>query len=377
MKIAMLGQKRLSREGGIEIVVKELSTRMIKKGYDITCYNRSGHHISDVEHNRTLTGNTYKGVKLKCVPAIGKMGLSAVTSSFFGALLSAIGRYDIVHIHAEGPAFFCWIPKLFRKRVIVTIHGLDWQREKWKGSFGSKYIRFGEKMAVKWADEIIVLSKNVQDYFQDNYERNTTFIPNGICKPTIIKPIEIQKKFSLEKDSYVLYLGRIVPEKGIQYLIEAWQEIKSDKKLIIAGEASHTDAYMMQLKTLAANDSRVLFVGFVQGEILKELYSNSYLYVLPSNLEGMPLGLLEAMSYGNCCLVSNIDECSSVVEDAGVLFEKGSVKDLREKLQKLLNNPSIVAKYKNMATEYVCKKYDWNKVVDETIQLYLKTYTKL
>ena len=171
--VAMFGQKRLSREGGIEIVVKELCTRMARDGYKITCYNRSGHHVSGAEYDKKIE---YKGIRQKYVPTIEKKGLAAVSSSFFAAVYSAFGKYDVVHIHAEGPAFFTWLPKMFGKRVIVTIHGIDWQREKWKSGFGSKFIRQGEKNAVKYADEIIVLSKGVQDYFKKTYGRETKFM---------------------------------------------------------------------------------------------------------------------------------------------------------------------------------------------------------
>ena len=168
--VSMFGQKRLSREGGIEIVVKELSTRMVRDGCQVTCYNRSGHHVSGAEYDKKTE---YDGICQKFVPTIERKGLAAVSSSFFAALYSAFGKYDVVHIHAEGPAFFAWLPKMFGKRVVVTIHGIDWQREKWKSGFASKFIRYGEKNAVKYADEIIVLSKGVQDYFKNTYGRET------------------------------------------------------------------------------------------------------------------------------------------------------------------------------------------------------------
>ena len=243
--VAMFGQKRLSREGGIEIVVKELCTRMARDGYKITCYNRSGHHVSGAEYDEKIE---YKGICQKYVPTIEKKGLAAVSSSFFAAVYSAFGKYDVVHIHAEGPAFFTWLPKMFGKRVIVTIHGIDWQREKWKSGFGSKFIRQGEKNAVKYADEIIVLSKGVQDYFKKTYGRETKFIPNGVNRPQIQTADLITEKFGLTKDSYILFLGRLVPEKGIQYLIEAFKNVRTDKKLVIAGGSSDTDSFMKELK---------------------------------------------------------------------------------------------------------------------------------
>lgn len=216
LNIAMFGQKRIpSREGGVEIVVEELCTRMVAQGHNVTCYNRGGHHVSGSEYDSKRL-KEYKGIKLKTVPTIEKKGLAAVSSSFFAALCCAFGKYDVVHIHAEGPAFFCWLPKLFHKRVIVTVHGIDWQREKWKSGFGSKFIHKGEKNAVKYADEIIVLSKGVQDYFEKIYGRKTVFIPNGVSNHIERKPQIIKNKFGLDKDEYILFLGRLVPEKGMQ-----------------------------------------------------------------------------------------------------------------------------------------------------------------
>lgn len=365
--MAMFGQKRLSREGGVEIVVKELCTRMAKAGHKVTCYNRSGHHVSGAEYDRKTE---YTGIRQRSVPTIEKKGLAAVSSSFFAALCSAFGRYDVVHIHAEGPAFFCWIPKMFGKRVIVTVHGIDWQREKWKSGFGSKFIRRGEKNAVKYADEIIVLSAGVQKYFEKTYGRKTRFIPNGVNHPEIQKPELITEKYGLTKDSYILFLGRLVPEKGLRYLIEAYKQTKTNKKLVIAGGSSDTDSFMKEIKKLAKDDERILFTGFVQGKMLDELYSNAYIYTLPSDLEGMPLSLLEAMSYGNCCLTSDIPECTEVVEDKALIFKKSDVDDLRNCLQDACDHPEKVLELKKQAVDFICEKYNWDDVVEETMKLY-------
>lgn len=370
MKIAMFGHKRIpSREGGVEIVVEELGRRMASKGHDVTCYNRKGQHVSGSEFTQTA-GAEYQGIKLKSVLTIDAKGLAAVTSSFFAALKTAFGNYDVVHVHAEGPAAFCWIPKLFGKRIVFTVHGLDWAREKWQGGFGEKYIRFGEKMGVKYADEMIVLSKGVKDYFVETYGRKTTFIPNGIERPKCVKPEIITEKYGLHKNEYILFLGRLVPEKGVRYLIEAYKQIETKKKLVIAGGASDSSEYVNLLNELAKDDDRILFTGFVQGQELEELYSNAYVYVLPSDLEGMPLSLLEAMSYGNCCLVSDISECAEVVEDKAVTFSKGNVADLKEKLQRLCDNKDVVETYKTEAAEFICGKYNWDEIVDRTLKLY-------
>ena len=365
LRIAMMGHKHvLSREGGIEIVVKELSTRMAVRGHEVTCYDRNTRHVSGEEIEKRTQ---YQGVRIKKVWTIEKKGLAAMTSSLSAALRCAFSKYDVVHIHAEGPAAMTWIPKLMSKKVIVTIHGLDWQRAKW-GGFATKYIKFGERVAVKKANEIIVLSKGVQEYFKKEYGRKTVFIPNGVNKPEIVSAKMITEYWNLEKDSYVLFLGRIVPEKGLKYLVEAWKDIRTDKKLVIAGGSSDTEAFMEELKRSAGQD--VIFTGFQQGRILEELYSNAYIYTLPSDLEGMPLSLLEAMSYGNCCLVSSIPECTEVVENKAMVFKKANTDDLRKKLQYLLDKPEVVAKYKEEATEFICRKYNWDDVVEKTLEIY-------
>lgn len=370
LRIAMLGHKRIpSFEGGVEVVVEALSAGLAERGHSVTCYNRAGHHVSGAEYE-LAAGSVYRGIRLVTVPTLERKGYAAVVSSFFAAVRAAFGRYDVVHIHAEGPAFFSWLPKLFGKRVVVTVHGLDWQREKWNGGFASKFIHLGEKCAVRFADEIIVLSENVRQYFQDTYGRDTRFIPNGVTAPKLESPRLIEEKWGLKKDDYILYLGRIVPEKGETYLIEAFKQVKTDKKLVIAGGSSDTERYMQELKGLAAEDERIFFTGFVQGQLKDELYSNAYVYTLPSDLEGMPLSLLEAMSYGNCCLVSDIPECAEVVEDKAVRFRKSDVDALRDRLQTLCDQPDIVAGYREHAAGFILNKYGWDDVVDKTLALY-------
>lgn len=370
MKIAVFGHKRIpSREGGVEIVVEKLSTRMAKLGHTVTCYNRGGHHVSGVQYDKK-SEKSYCGVRLKKVLTLDIKGLSAVTSSISAAFCAAFSGAQVVHIHAEGPAFMCWLPKLLGKRVIVTVHGLDWQREKWKQGFASRYIRAGEKMAVRYADEIIVLSLNVQNYFFNTYDRKTRFIPNGVDKAEKCPADQITEKFGLKQNEYILFLGRLVPEKGIHYLIKAYQAMATDKKLVIAGGTSDTDSYVQSLKELAGEDPRIRFTGFVEGQLLEELYSNAYLYVLPSDVEGMPLSLLEAMSYGNCCVVSDIAECAEVVEGYGITFPKSNVEALRQTLQKLCEDPAQVHACQQQAAAFICKKYNWDSVTQKTLELY-------
>ena len=262
-----------------------------------------------------------------------------------------------------------WLPKLFGKKCIATIHGLDHQRGKW-GRFAKAYIMLGEKCAVRFADQIIVLSENVKKYFISTYNRETVYIPNGVSRPEIREADEIYKKFGLKKDEYVLFLGRIVPEKGVHYLIEAFKNIETSKKLVIAGGASDSSEYFDSLKEAAKDDKRIIFTDFVQGRMLEELYSNAYVYVLPSDVEGMPLSLLEAMSYGNCCIVSDIPECAEVVEDKAVTFVKSSTELLAQTLRNLMDDESLVKRYKSVSTDFVCNKYSWDDIVGKTLEQY-------
>lgn len=370
MKIAMLGHKRIpSREGGVEIVVEELATRMVEKKNEVVVYNRKGKNVQDKNADKDKKKlKEYKGVKIKTIPTINKKGIDALLYSFFASIAVAFKKYDVIHYHAEGSCAMLWIPKIFRKKIVVTIHGLDWQRSKW-GGFATKYIKFGEKMAAKYADKIIVLSKGVQEYFKDTYNRDTVFIPNGVNKPEIRKSNIIKEKYGIDKNNYILFLARIVPEKGLHYLIEAFKQLKTDKKLVIAGGASHTNEYLEKIKETIKDDNRIIMTGFVQGQELEELYSNCYLYCLPSDIEGMPLSLLEAMSYGNKCLVSNIEENTQVVEDKAITFEKGNVQDLKEKLENMLNSNDLLEKREEIS-DYILQKYNWNDVTNKTIEIY-------
>lgn len=369
IKIAMFGHKRIpSREGGIEVVVEELARGMSARGHSVTCYNRRGHHVAGAQFDGEKLSD-YWGVTIKEVFTIPVKGLSAFFASFFAAVRAAFGKYDVVHIHAEGPAIMCWLPKLFGKKVVVTVHGLDHRRAKW-GKAASALIMAGEKCAAKYADKIIVLSVQVQQYFRDVYGRETVFIPNGVRKPEKLNAKLINEKYGLEKDGYILYLGRLVPEKGVHYLIEAFRQVKTGKKLVIAGCASDSAEYEGELHVLAAGDDRIIFTGFVQGQLLAELYSNAYFFTLPSELEGMSLSLLEAMSYGNCCVTSDIEESAEVVEDKALLFRTTDVNDLREKLRFLCDNPDTVDSYRLCAAEFICGKYNWDDVIERTLDLY-------
>ncbi len=379
LHIAMIGHKRIpSREGGVEVVVNELSVRMAKLGHHVEAYNRFGHHVSGKKYDEEYGWKGrkfYKGVRIYIVPTFRRSSLNAIVYTFFATIMALFHHYDVIHYHAEGPCAMLWLPHFLKRKVVVTIHGLDWQRAKW-GNFASFVIKFGERMAAKYADDVIVLSDNVKQYFADVYQREVTYIPNGINRPKPQGAAVIEEKYGLKKDGYFLFLARIVPEKGLHYLIEAFSELETDKKLVIAGGSSQAMDYMERIHRMAAEDERILMTDFVQGQVLEELYANAYAFVLPSDVEGMALTLLEAMSYGACCLVSDIRENTEVVEDKALTFRKGDVKDLRRQLAWMLSHPDEVRCMGEESVDYICGKYDWDDVTRRTIAVYEKAAGK-
>lgn len=369
MRIAMIGHKRYgSREGGVEVVVTELARRMAALGHEVTCYDRSG---SDV-----MTGDAAEirerivdGVYVVPVRTIDKKGLAAASAAHHATKAAIADHPDVIHYHAEGPC--ASLPAATKAGIptVATIHGLDWQRAKW-GKLGSAYIKRGEKAAAKNADEIIVLSRAAQNYFKQTYNRDTAFIPNGVDVKELKMADVIDMRWGLQPNSYILFLGRLVPEKRPELLIDAFKQVITEKHLVIAGGGSDTSEFENELHERAAGDSRIIFTGFVTGEPLAELYSNAYCYVLPSDVEGMPMSLLEAMAYGRACVSSDIPECADVLAGTGVTFPHGDEDALRAALEELLAEPDHVRELGGAARAHATADYGWDAVVERTLEVY-------
>ena len=362
MKIAMIGQKGVpSRSGGVEIHVEEIGARLAKSNNEVTVYCRKS-YCDEIKEN-------HRGINLKYIPSINTKHLDAITYTLLASLDAARSKYDVVHYHALGPSLLSFIPRMFGKKVVCTVHGLDWQREKW-GKVAKKALKLGELATAKFPHKTISVSESISNYYNETYNNDTIFVPNGIDEKISIEASEIIEKYGLHKDEYILFLARLVPEKGVHYLIEAYNKLNTNKKLIIAGGSSHSDDYVNKVNEMAKENPNIIMTGFVNGNLLEELFSNAYMYVLPSEIEGLPISLLEAMSYGNCCLVSDIDECASVVEDKAIIFKKSNVADLQSKLQEACEDARQVQKYKDEAADYICGKYNWDDVVERTLELY-------
>lgn len=372
-RIVMIGHKSIpSRQGGVEIVVDRLATELAARGYDVEAYNRRLYKRGTPEYaSEYARGDrtTYRGVRIRTIPAPVSSGYNAIVYAYLATIRALFGHFDVYHYHAEGPCAMLWLPGLFRRHIVVTVHGLDWQRAKW-GNLASRAIMHGEKQAVKYADEIIVLSENVREYFEQTYGRKTVYIPNGVDRHERIAPDIISDRYGLGERDYILFLARLVPEKGAHYLIEAYKQLDTDMKLVIAGGSGQADEYEDSLRKQAAGDERIVMTGFVEGQLLAELYSNAYIYVLPSDVEGMALSLLEAASYGNCCLVSDISENTEVMGEHCVTFAHGDVENLRDRLRELADDPDRVDAYRSRSADYICSKYSWDTMVDRTEQVY-------
>lgn len=369
MRIAMVGHKRYgSREGGVEVVVTELARRMAALGHEVTCYDRAGSDVMTGE-DPGAGERVVDGVRVVPVRTVDRRGLAALSSSYFATRAAIKDKPDVIHYHAEGPCV--WLPLARRAgiRTVATVHGLDWKRAKW-GKVASACIKAGERAAAAGADALVVLSEGVRRYFREAYGREAVFIPNGVGLKEQLPAKAIRERWGLEGGSYVLYLGRLVPEKRPELLVGAFGGLDTQKRLVIAGGGSDTPAYEARLRALAAGDPRVLFTGFVEGRALEELYSNACAFALPSDLEGMPMGLLEAMAHGRCCVTSDIPECADVLAGTGVTFPRGDAAALREALAAVLSDPARAGALGEAARERVAAEYDWDVVVERTLAVY-------
>lgn len=365
MKIAMIGQKGIpSRAGGVEIHVEELAAELVNMGAVVDVYCRRHYCKNRVKFHR--------GIRLYYIPSISTKHLDAIVYTFLATLIALFKGYDVFHYHACGPSILCWIPRLFGKKVVCTTHGMDWKRDKW-GAIGKDFLKMGEQVIAKCADEVIVLNDPMKDYFQETYQRETNVIPNGVGKPEILEAELIREKWGLQKNSYVLFLGRLVPEKGIHYLIEAWKKLDTERTLVIAGGSSHSDDYVERLAAMSIDQDNIIMTGFVTGKVLEELFSNAAIYVLPSDVEGLPISLLEAMSYRRCCLVSDIRENTTTGQGYVFDFKRGDVTDLSEKLAYILGLSQEERDKKGAAARrYVNDTYRWEMVAHKTLKVYEK-----
>ena len=373
MKIAVIGAKGLpAKQGGIEHHCEELYSRMVQKGHSVDLFARSSYTGSIALHAYNING-----VKVISLPCLNLKGMDALLSSALGAIATLGTKYDIIHFHALGPALFTWLPKIASTaKVIVTCHGLDWRRSKWSKA-SSLLIRFGERAAVRWADQIIVVSQDLQAYFQKTYGKETTYIPNAPSDFEEPDPtFSFGTSLGLKPKHYIVFVGRIVPEKCPDLLISAFQAIhSSDCKLALVGGSSDTSEYTAKLINLAGHNPNVIFTGEVTGTHVAEILRQARLFVLPSELEGLPLSLLEAMQAGVPILASNIPVHQKLIgTQRGLLFPVNNFDACARWLNWGLQHPQELATMAKNAQEYVQANYNWNDITAQTLNIYKQLY---
>lgn len=354
----MIGQKGIpALYGGIERHVEEIARRLVGRGHEVSVYCRLHY---------TPTGGRYHGVELIRLPSLNTKHLDTVTHVALSTAHAMTHDFDVLHFHALGPSLFAGPPRALGRPSVVTVHGLDWQREKW-GKFAQWALKQCEGPAVRFPNRTIVVSKTLREHFAAHYGRDTVTIPNGTVLPAPAAAHKIHK-YGLEARKYVLFVGRLVPEKGVHFLCEAWSRLDTDLTLAICGGASGSEDYARDIRRFAG--PRVKLLDYVYGEALAELYSNAYLVVLPSTVEGLSLVLLEALSYGRCVLVSDIPENVEVTRDAAPTFRSRDVDDLTAQLGRLLAGPALVRSYEGRARSHIAAHYSWDRVVGATIEVY-------
>jgi glycosyltransferase involved in cell wall biosynthesis len=356
MRIGMIGTKGIPFPAGIENFTEQVGSRLAERGHDVTVYVRPYVDVGDV----------YRGVRIRHLPSINTKHLDALSHTFLASLDVLFASLDVVHYHALGPSVFSLLPRLRGLKTIAHVHGLDWQRAKWS-TFASRCLRTAEYAAMYFPHRTIAISKTLKTYLETKYKRPVDYVPTGVEMHEYREPREIAR-WGLKKERYILFLSRLVPEKGCHHLLDAYEGLATDKQLVIAGSAAHADAYIASLQ--GRRGSKVIFTGNVTGRTLEELFSNAYVYVLPSEVEGLAHSLLQALSCGRCVLASDIGPNKEALGDCGLTFRSRDSSDLRRKLQYLLDNPAFVADRAAMAQARVRQHYSWETVVDSLERIY-------
>jgi len=367
MIIAFIGQRGIPPTyGGVEKHVGEMATRLAAKGHEVRVYCRSRY---------TNVSGGYKGITVVRLPAINQKHLEMISHTLFSVihLLLSGKRIDIIHVQSVDPAIFIPLAKI-RAKVVATSHGRAYlQSGKW-GKLANTFSKTAEKVFMHFSDRRITISKTLKDYYESKYHREVAYVPNGADSPAINDSQEIEK-LNLRKDGYILYVGRLVPNKGCHLLIDAYKSTKTNKKLVIVGGSSYSSEYIKKLKQSARGNDNIRFLDYQYGRVLQELFANCSLFVFPSKVEGMPLTLLEAMSFARLIVFSDIPANTEVADGVGIPFRCGDIDDLSQKLKYALENVSFCYEFGEKARERVKREYNWDKIVSETEEIYYSLRT--
>ncbi|MEW6586257.1 MAG: DUF1972 domain-containing protein [Nitrospirota bacterium] len=361
MKIAILGSRGIPvNYGGFETLAEELSTRLAEKGHDVTVYCCGPYS--------TIDDRRYRGVTRIVLPTVRTKVLEKPVFAIFSLLHSSFRKFDVILMLGVSVSFFCFIPRVFGRRVVINIDGLEWQRRKW-GRVVSSILKFEERMAGVLADAVVTDSRWVKKYYKERYGKHSFYIAYG-AEAANHPAGDTLKKYGLKKNGYILYVSRFDPENNALMVREAYDGIRNpSKKLVMVGDAPYADEYIRQVKDTRNPD--IIFTGYQYGDAYKELLSNAYYYVQATEVGGTHPALVEAMAAGNCVLANDVPEHREVLKDAGVYYIGED--QLREKMSELMTDSSGVEEKGKAAGKIAAEKYSWEKVTDEYEKLFKKT----
>lgn len=376
IRIAVLGTRGFPHiQGGVEAHCENLYPYLVKMGCEVIVFTRKPYANPDA--------GTYKGVTLIPLPCPKRKSLEAFLHTLIGIFAAKRFSPDILHIHAVGPSLLIPLARFLGLKVVMTNHGPDYQRKKW-GTLAKFILKLGERLGSMCANGIICISETIAAHVRKKYHRDVTVIPNGVAISEVLQTDDILKKYALTRGKYLLSVGRFVPEKGFHDLIDAFNQLSlfnsgsqapktecfaDNWKQVIVGRADHEDKYSLYLKEKARKNNDIVLTGFLTGKHLQELYSHAGLFVLPSYYEGLPIALLEAMSYGLSCIASDISANRNVELSEDRFFKAGSILSLVEKIKRFANEPfSEEEKRKQIAM--VAQMYNWEKIAKKTMEIY-------
>jgi glycosyltransferase involved in cell wall biosynthesis len=360
LRVAFIGGRGvISKYSGVEAYYEEAGRQLVSMGHKVTVYCRNYFTPPLAEHH---------GMRLVRLPTVRTKHLETVVHTLLSSVHATFAKHDIVHYHCLGPALFSFIPHLIGKKTVVTVQGLDWQRKKW-GRVAAAILRLGEQAAVDLPDATMVVSHRLQDHYHQRHQSKTFYVANGATLRERCPAKQILD-WGLEPANYILFLGRFSPEKNCHLLIEAYERIETSVKLVLAGGASHGDTYAASLRRHGCD--RIRLLDYVSGEVFEELLTNAMLFVLPSDLEGLSLALLEAMSAGICVLTSDIPENRELVDGVGFTFKPGDAADLERMLRRLIADPEARQQAGERAQQRVREHYLWPKIAEEIEGVYLQ-----
>lgn len=373
LQIAMFGQKGAPATwGGVEQHVHHLSKQLTDQGHGVLVYARE-HYVSKDKAREFM--QQYPNIRIVFTPTLRTKHFDTIIATFFGVMHSLlVVRPDVYHFHSVGPSLLAFLPRIFAPgaRVISTFHTADRLHAKW-GVFARFMLTLGERAALSFPHQTIVVSRELQEYSESAYNKTAWYIPNGVEIPSENHGSETLTAFNLSPHNYAVIVNRLVAHKGVHYAIEAWKHLDTDKKLVIVGDAAiGTERYVRDLKDLAANDPRVVFTGFQTGRALQQLYANAYMSIHPSDSEGLSISLLEAASFGKGIIASNIPANVEIVQYGGYFFDKGNVDGLAQQCAFALKNPHLLKVAGKAVREHVAVQYNWKNIARSVSGLYTR-----